>query len=105
MLKFSIFQFFFFFIFRDIHLELGILCRELMKVYGIPIVFTMIRAFTNTTSFLFLIFVILKDQKMIMPDKILFLSNFTIWLTVFICKVISINYICAGTINEVLFYI
>ncbi|XP_074111228.1 uncharacterized protein LOC141535269 [Cotesia typhae] len=85
---------------KDIHLELGILCRELMKVYGIPIVFTMIRAFTNTTSFLFLIFVISKDEKLMMPDKILFLSNFIIWLTVFIYKVIFINYICVGTINE-----
>ncbi|XP_057331917.1 putative gustatory receptor 28b [Microplitis mediator] len=85
---------------KRIHLELGILCQELIKIYGIPIILAMIVAFFTITSQLLYIYVEIRDRKTETHVKILYIGSVTIWFIIASLKFFSINYVCAETVNE-----
>ncbi|KAH0549034.1 hypothetical protein KQX54_005280 [Cotesia glomerata] len=86
---------------KRIHLELGILCREITKIYGIPIVLSMITAFINISSLILItyIIIIMSPQN---PnfDKSVIVSSLLLWVIVFSLRIFVINYNCAECILE-----
>ncbi|XP_057331935.1 putative gustatory receptor 28b [Microplitis mediator] len=85
---------------KRIHLELGTLCHELTKIFGIPIILTIISAFANITSLCVIMYRDIKDPEIPSNEKIGIAAILSIWLIIFTCKFVIVNYICAVTLFE-----
>ncbi|CAD6221910.1 GSCOCT00005241001.3-RA-CDS [Cotesia congregata] len=85
---------------KRIHLQLGIMCRDLTKIYGIPIILTMITAFANITSMLVYVYTTLMSKEETLTEKITLLITLLPWTALFALKFFLINYDCAETVCE-----
>ncbi|XP_057331919.1 gustatory receptor for sugar taste 43a-like [Microplitis mediator] len=85
---------------RRIHLELGMLCREITKVYSIALVLTMAQLFVTITILSYKIYTKLSNPKVGPLHKVLTTIIILIWLTISSLQFICINHTCAKTITE-----
>ncbi|XP_044578046.1 uncharacterized protein LOC123260777 isoform X2 [Cotesia glomerata] len=85
---------------KHIHLQLGIMCRDLTKIYGIPIILTLITAFANITSMLVFSYTTLMIKQETLTEKIPLLITLIPWTALFGFKFFLINYDCAETVCE-----
>ncbi|XP_074111227.1 uncharacterized protein LOC141535268 [Cotesia typhae] len=85
---------------KRIHLQLGIICRDLTKIYGIPIILTLITSFANITSMLAFAYTTLVKKDESLTEKIMLLIFLLPWTALFNLKFFLINYCCAETVYE-----
>ncbi|CAD6221912.1 GSCOCT00013836001.3-RA-CDS, partial [Cotesia congregata] len=85
---------------KRIHLELKILCNEIMKIYGFSISLMILTMFFLVIVQLFNMYTVIVNTETKLSDKSLHLLSMSSWVLIALLKFFCINYACAEAINE-----
>lgn len=86
---------------RRIHLELKIMCNEIMRIYGLSISLMILSMFFLVIVQLYNIYTTIVEAGDKLTDKSLQLFSMSSWVLIALLKFFCVNYACAEAINEV----
>ncbi|XP_074111469.1 putative gustatory receptor 28b [Cotesia typhae] len=85
---------------KRIHLELKIMCNEIMRIYGFSISLMILTMFFLVIVQLYNIYTIIVKAGDQLTDKSLQIFSMSSWVLIALLKFFCVNYACANAINE-----